>query len=180
MTRHQFSKTHLSAAILALHTTKGAPAKVDEPPPLTEAQELLVLDAARRIHLATACGFDRAEKALLAVLKSEQERVRPLPVDVGRFVGNVLDEMVRAAALKPTLPPVARFASQAPQKRSRYRGERRPMTSYEHALVKRWPTALDGGDRAQNSGEFSILASKLGATDAEIVDMIAAITTRPR
>jgi hypothetical protein len=159
MTRHQFSKTHLSAAMLALHATKGAPAKVDESQPLTEEQEVLVLDAARRIHLATACGFDRAEKALLVVLKSEQ---------------------VRAAALKPTLPPVARFAPQATQKRSRYRGERHPMTSYEHALVERWPNALHGGRRAQNSGEFSILASKLGATDEEIVAMVIAINTRPR
>lgn len=175
MTRHQFSKTHLSAAMLALHATSGLTAKGDGPPPLPDDQEVLILDAARQINANMRCGFAQAEASIRAVLKGEQDRLHPQPVDVAKFVSEALEGMLRMYPPRPMVSPSPRRLN-----RGRYRGERRPITSYEHALVDRWPNALDGGRRAQNSGEFSILASKLGATDEEIVAMVAAINARPR
>lgn len=174
MTRHQFSKAHLHAAMLALHATKSAPVDGDPPILLTAEQQATIAEATVQLAHWTGLSVVVIDDAVSSILKQRARSEMLSGIDMAEVVRLV------ASSVSPPRPPVARCASFPTTKRSRYRGERRPMTGYEHALVARWPTALDGGDRAQNSGEFSILASKLGATEAEIMAMVAAINTRPR
>lgn len=172
MTRHQFSKAHLSAAMLALHATKGSP-EADDLILLTAEQEATIADATARLARATGLSVTFLDAEVRGLLKEKAARDSLHGIDMAEVV-----RLVTAAA-SPPRPPVARFASFPKKTRSRYRGERHPITSYEHVLVARWPTALDGGDRATNSAEFSVVASKLGATDEEILAMIATVNARP-
>lgn len=158
-------------------TSPTAPTKAIDPmddPEVRAAIEQLAMAVGDGLYTG------RVEAAVRSILAREDDVL--FEQRIARLRAELVDlpaVLAQATAAPPRAPVVV--LEPRPQTR-RYMGERaHPRTAYEAALVARWGlVALDGGRRARNSAEFSSVASKLGASEAEILRMIADINRRPR
>lgn len=175
--------SHAIATLAALITCAGSTTSPTVPTKAIDPMDDPEVRAAiERLAMAVGDGSytGRVEAAVRSILAQEEGAL--FEQSIARLRAELVDLpaiLARATAAPPRAPVIV--LEPRPQTR-RYMGERtHPRTAYEAALVARWGlVALDGGRRARNSAEFSSVASKLGASEAEILRMIADINRRPR
>lgn len=164
--------TLATAAMIALSASATSPtpaAPAAPPDPMDDPEIRAAIEA-----IAMASGGFSVERVANAVrsILAEQEGadLERLRADL-----NTLPDLL--ARLTERCATAETPARSTPPRRST--GPRSyPRTPYEVALLARWPDALDGRRRARNSAEFSVVASHLGASEAEILAMIATIHRR--
>jgi hypothetical protein len=165
--------TVATVATIALSASATSPAPAAPPDPMDDPEIRAVIEGIARAS-GGQFSVERVVDAVRSILAEQGEADLERPRADLDTLPDLLARLTERHAAATIETPARSTTSRRTTGPKSY-----PRTPYEVALLARWPEALNGRRRARNSAEFSVVASHLGASESEILTMIATIHRRP-